>query len=70
VKYLVIYEQGPGSWGAYVPDLPVCAVVGETEDEVRRLIHDAIALHVEGMRQDGEALPPATTRSEYFDVTL
>ena len=70
MKYLVIYEQGSGSWGAYVPDLPGCAVVGETQDEARRLIGDAIALHLEGMRQDGEAIPAATTRSEYFDVAV
>jgi predicted RNase H-like HicB family nuclease len=70
MKYLVIFEQGPGSWGAYVPDLPGCAVVGETQDEVRRLIHDAIALHLEGMHQDGEEIPAATTRSEYFEIAV
>ncbi|MBI4083173.1 MAG: type II toxin-antitoxin system HicB family antitoxin [Candidatus Lambdaproteobacteria bacterium] len=68
MKYLVIYEQGPTSWGAYVPDLPGCAVVGETEDEVRALMRDALALHLEGMRQGGESIPPLTSRSEYLEA--
>ena len=70
MKYLVIFEQGRDSWGAYVPDLPGCAVVGETEDEARRLIHDAIALHLEGMRQDGDEIPAPTTRSEYYEIAV
>ena len=38
MKYMVIIEKGPNSWGAYVPDLPGCAAAGESRDEVVRLI--------------------------------
>lgn len=55
MKYTVIYEQGPTSWGAYVPDLPGVITVGDSREEVERLIHEAIQLHLDGMRE--EALP-------------
>ena len=42
MKYLVIIEKGPNSWGAYVPDLPGCVAAGESRDEVVRLIREAI----------------------------
>ena len=55
--YLVIYEQGDSSWGAYSPDLPGVAVVGDTREEVERLMRDAIPLHLEGLREAGISLP-------------
>ncbi len=55
--YLVIYEQGDSSWGAYSPDLPGVAVVGDTREEVERLMRDAIPLHLEGLREAGMSLP-------------
>ncbi len=55
--YLVIYEQGDSSWGAYSPDLPGVAVVGDTMEEVERLMRDAIPLHLEGLREAGISLP-------------
>ncbi len=55
--YLVIYEQGDSSWGAYSPDLPGVAVVGDTMEEVERLMRYAIPLHLEGLREAGISLP-------------
>ena len=60
MKYLVIYERGPASWGAYVPDLPGCIAAGQTQDEVRQLIEDAVELHLRGMREDGDPIPDPT----------
>jgi predicted RNase H-like HicB family nuclease len=57
MTYTVIYEQGPTSWGAYVPDLPGVITVGGSRDEVERLIHEAIQFHVEGMRDKGLPIP-------------
>jgi predicted RNase H-like HicB family nuclease len=57
LKYTVIYEQGPTSWGAYVPDLPGVISVGESRDTVERLIQEAIELHFEGMREEGLPVP-------------
>jgi predicted RNase H-like HicB family nuclease len=57
MEYLVIIEQGDTSFGAYVPDLPGCIAVGETRTEALDLIREAIELHIENMRENGEAVP-------------
>ena len=53
----VIYEKGPTSWGAYVPDLPGVISVGDSRDEVENLIQEAIEFHLQGMREEGVAVP-------------
>ena len=57
-EYVVILEQGETSIGAYVPDLPGCVAVGETRDEAMQLIREAIELHIESLRENGEPVPP------------
>jgi predicted RNase H-like HicB family nuclease len=68
MKYLVIIEEGPSSFGAYVADLPGCVAVGESRDEVTRLIHEAIEFHLEGLRQDGVPIPRPHSSSELIEV--
>lgn len=60
-EYLAIIEQDGGAWGAYVPDLPGCVAVGETRERVEELIAEAIASHIESLREHGEPVPPPTT---------
>ena len=55
MRYAVVIEKGPTSVGAYIPDLPGCVAVADTVDEARRLIADAIQVHLEGMREDGDS---------------
>jgi predicted RNase H-like HicB family nuclease len=57
MEYVVIIEQGDTSVGAYVPDLPGCVAVGESREEVLELIREAIELHMESLRENGEAIP-------------
>ena len=62
MNYTVLYEKGPTSYGASVPDLPGCVAVAETRQEVEQLIKSAIEMHLRGMREDGDPIPePATT---------
>jgi Uncharacterized conserved protein len=68
MKYLVIVEKGEKSYGAYIPDLPGCIAVAETEKEVMDLIHDAIEFHIEGLREDGEQIPPPRSNVGYVEV--
>lgn len=68
MRYAVVIERGESSFGAYVPDLPGCVAVGETEAEVRKLVREAIAFHLEGMREDGEAAPEPSAHVEYVEV--
>jgi predicted RNase H-like HicB family nuclease len=57
VTYTVIYEKGPTSWGAYVPDLPGVISIGDSRDEVKELIQEPIEFHLSGMREQGMAIP-------------
>jgi predicted RNase H-like HicB family nuclease len=66
--YAIVIEQGPTSYGAYVPDLPGCAAVAETEAKVRKLIREGVHIHLEAMRLDGEPIPEPTSRIAYVDV--
>ncbi len=68
MKYAVIIEKGDTSYGAYVPDLPGCVAVGESLDEVKRLIREAIAFHLEGLREEGLPIPPAISFCEYVEL--
>ncbi len=68
MQYLVIFEKGASSYGAYVPDLPGCVAVGETMDEVRRLIAESIQFHIEGLRKDGLVVPLPSSTVALIDV--
>lgn len=69
MKYLVVIEKGPASFGAYVPDLPGCVAVAKTRSRVKRLIREAIQLHVEDMRNRGDPIPKPTTAGELVELT-
>lgn len=68
MQYAIIIEKGPTSYGAYVPDLPGCVAVGETEEEVRTLIREAIEFHLEALREEGAPIPEPTSLATYVDV--
>jgi len=68
MQYTVIIEKGDTSFGAYVPDLPGCVAVGETREEAKQLIREAIEFHLEGMREEGSTIPEAVSSSELVEV--
>lgn len=63
MDYVVVIEKsGDGSFSAYVPDLPGCVTSGDSVDEVRVLIEEAVGMHLDSLRRHGETVPaPATT---------
>jgi len=68
MEYVVILEEGETSVGAYVPDLPGCVAVAETRDEAVQLIKEAIELHIESLRENGEPVPPPHSFAEKVAV--
>lgn len=68
MKYLVIIEEGPQSFGAYVPDLPGCVAAGATRDEVQQLIREAVALHLDDLRRSGQPIPRPTSAPAFVDA--
>jgi predicted RNase H-like HicB family nuclease len=68
-EYLVVIEHEGESWGAYCPDLPGLGVAGDTREEVELLIREAIPLHLEGLREAGQAIPlPSAVATALVDV--
>ncbi|WKN43871.1 type II toxin-antitoxin system HicB family antitoxin [Tunicatimonas pelagia] len=63
MDYLVIIEKTNTGYSAYVPDLPGCITVGDTKEEVRTHIKEAVQFHLEGMREDGIEIPPPSTEA-------
>ena len=68
MRYMVVIERGETSWGAHVPDLPGCAVVGRTRDKTLELIQEAIKLHIEALKEDGVPVPPPSSEGDFVEV--
>lgn len=57
MKYVVVYQQTPNNWSAYVPDLPGCIGAADTREETERLIQEGIVLYIEALRETGQPAP-------------
>ena len=68
MRYAIVIENAGTNYSAYVPDLPGCVATGATPGAVEQAIRDAIALHLDGLRQDGAPIPAASSRVDYVEV--
>ena len=68
MKYTVIVEKGESGYGAFVPDLPGCIAVGEDREQTLRLVDEAVAFHIAGLRAEG--LPVPSPRCEIAQVEV
>lgn len=67
-RYAVVIEKATSNYAGYVPDLPGCVATGATVDETERLLHDAIAMHLAGMREDGIPIPEPSSVVDYLEM--
>ena len=68
MKYTVVIEKAPSNYAAYVPDLPGCVATGATRDAVLAEIREAIAFHIESLREHDELVPEPQSTAEVVDV--
>lgn len=68
MRYAIVIEKAGSDYSAYVPDLPGCVATGATVEEVEAQIREAIAFHVEGLREEGLPIPAPASRVEYVDI--
>jgi predicted RNase H-like HicB family nuclease/predicted RNA binding protein YcfA (HicA-like mRNA interferase family) len=68
VTYTVIYEHGPTSWGAYVPDLPGVIAVAASREEVETSIRGAIEFHLDGMQAEGLEIPKPSSFAGVVEI--
>jgi len=69
MKYLVVLEPTPTGFSAFSPDLPGCIATGDTREEVESEIAEAIAFHLDGLREEGLPIPVPHTHSTYVDIS-
>ncbi len=67
-KYLVVIERAGNNYSAYVPDLPGVVAAADSPDEVRELMREALAMHLEGMREDGLPVPEPSTDADWMET--
>lgn len=67
MQYRIRYERSPRNYGAWSPDLLGCVAVGDTLDECRREMREAITFHLEGLAEDGDVRPRPTSYLEILD---
>jgi len=70
VKYLVIIEETPDGYGAWLPDLPGCIALGKSLQQVLALMEETIDLHLRAMARDGEVVPLPSARGALIEVDL
>lgn len=68
MRYAVVVEKTEHNYSAYVPDLPGCVATGKTVEEVENEIRASIEFHIEGLREDGLAIPQPVSIVEYLEV--
>ena len=68
MRYLIVIEKTATGYSAYSPDLDGCVATGSTREKVERAMQEAIAFHLDGLRQDGRPAPSPHAYSTYVDV--
>ena len=66
MQYAVLIEKGSHNYSAYLPDVPGCVATGTTLEEVKQQMQEALEFHLEGLREDAELIPEATTLCDYI----
>jgi len=70
MRFAAIFERTSTGWSAYAPDLPGLGVAGDTIDETRQLLREAIEMHIEDLRATGQPIPLAASQTDYVEVAL
>ena len=70
MRYAIVVERAENNYSAYVPDLPGCVATGHTIEEIEREIREAIEFHIEGLIEDGLAIPQPESIVEYLEIGL
>lgn len=68
MRYAIVIEVAGSNFSASVPDLPGCVATGATVEAAERAIRQAIAFHLDGLREDGTPIPPPLSRVDYVEV--
>ena len=65
MKYLVVIEKAKGNYSSYSPDVLGCISAGDSIEETRQNMKDALQAHIQGMVEDGEGIPQSKGFQSY-----
>ncbi len=68
MRNAVVSERADSNYSADVPDMPGCDATGTTLDLVEARIREAIAFHLEGLREDDFPRPAPASRVDHVDI--
>jgi len=68
MRYLVIIEQSDTGYAAFSPDLDGCVATGTSIEEVEATMRDAVAFHVDGLKESGAEVPRPKAYVTYVEV--
>lgn len=68
MKYLIVIEPTRTGFSSYSPDLPGCVSTGATRQECDANMQEAIAFHLDGLREKGEAAPDPVSSAAFVEV--
>lgn len=69
MRYAIIIEKALSNYSAYCPDLPGCVATGNTMEEVKKEMADAIAFHLEGLREENLPIPLPLSVTDYIEAS-
>ena len=67
-RFLVVVERAGANYSAFAPDLPGCIATGDTVEETRRNMQEAIELHLQGLKEDDLPIPEPGSSAEFVEV--
>ncbi len=68
VRFLIIIEKAGNNFSAYSPDLPDCIATGTTREKTEKNMHEAIAMHIQGLIEDHVPIPEPQATAEYVVI--
>ena len=69
LKYLIVIEPTSTGFSSYSPDLPGCVSTGATRHRCESNMQEAIAFHLDGLREEGEMVPKPMTSASFIDIS-
>jgi predicted RNase H-like HicB family nuclease len=66
--YAAVFERTSTGWSAYIPDLPGLGVAAKTVPQTKKLLHEAIEMHIARMREEGLPIPEPQTQVMHLAI--
>ncbi len=67
-RFLIVVEKTSTGFSAYSPDIPGCIATGRSRAQIRRRMEEAIAMHLQGLEEDGLAAPRPSASALYVSA--